>query len=341
MQGNKVATGSLVIIVIFIGGLVLRLAKPVLFPFFLAIFLSFVLYPVLDFLTRLKIPKAISIVFILIIAFFIIYLLGVIFYFSGKSFASEFQENYSQKISSILASLQEKFKLSGLEKNPLDWVGQLDIGRIGSFLLSSLGTFISFISNLFLIFIFLVFILAGRGKTKAKIENSFSDKRGSKIIDVIQNIDSQIQKYLAIKTVVSFFTGVMTTLVLMIFGVDFAIAFGFLTFLLNYIPNIGSIIATAFPLTIAVFQFENLWPAFWILVILSAIQMTMGNFVEPRLMGKGLGLSPLVVLFSLFFWGWLWGLPGMILAVPIVAIIKIVCNNIPSFQFVSALMSKE
>lgn len=341
MQGNKVATGSLVIIVIFIGGLVLRLAKPVLFPFFLAIFLSFVLYPVLDFLTRLKIPKAISIVFILIIAFFIIYLLGVIFYFSGKSFASEFQENYSQKISSILVSLQEKFKLSGLEKNPLDWVGQLDIGRIGSFLLSSLGTFISFISNLFLIFIFLVFILAGRGKTKSKIKKSFSDKRGSKIIDVIQNIDSQIQKYLAIKTVVSFFTGVMTTLVLMIFGVDFAIAFGFLTFLLNYIPNIGSIIATAFPLTIAVFQFENLWPAFWILVILSAIQMTMGNFVEPRLMGKGLGLSPLVVLFSLFFWGWLWGLPGMILAVPIVAIIKIVCNNIPSFQFVSALMSKE
>ena len=341
MQGNKVATGSLVIIVIFIGGLVLKLAKPVLFPFFLAIFLSFVLYPVLDFLTRLKIPKAISIVFILIIAFFIIYLLGVIFYSSGKSFASEFQENYSQKISSILASLQEKFKLSGLEKNPLDWVGQLDIGRIGSFLLSSLGTFISFISNLFLIFIFLVFILAGRGKTKAKIKNSFSDNRGSKIIDVIQNIDSQIQKYLAIKTVVSFFTGVMTTLVLMIFGVDFAIAFGFLTFLLNYIPNIGSIIATAFPLTIAVFQFENLWPAFWILVILSAIQMTMGNFVEPRLMGKGLGLSPLVVLFSLFFWGWLWGLPGMILAVPIVAIIKIVCNNIPSFQFVAALMSKE
>lgn len=341
MQGNKVVTGSLVIIVIFIGGLVLKLAKPVLFPFFLAIFLSFVLSPALDFMTRLKIPRPISIVFVLIIAFFVIYLFGVLFYSGGKSFASEFQENYSQKISSILASLQEKFKLSGLEKNPLDWVGQLDINRIGSFLLSSLGPFFSFISNLFLIFIFLVFILAGRGKTQTKIKNSFSDKRSAKIIDVIQNINSQIQKYLAIKTVVSFFTGVMVTLVLMIFGVDFAVVFGFLTFLLNYIPNIGSIIATALPLTIAIFQFETLWPALWILVILGAIQMTMGNFIEPRLMGEGLGLSPLVVLFSLFFWGWLWGLPGMILAVPIVAIIKIVCNNIPSLQFVAALMSKE
>lgn len=340
MNGNKVVTGSLVLIVIFIGGLVLKLAKPVLFPFFLAIFLSFVLSPSLDFLTGLKIPRAVAIVFILIIAFLIIYLLGALFYSSGKDFAANFPK-YGQKISSILASLQERFKISRLERAPLDWVGQLDLSKIGGFLLSSLGPFFSFISNLFLIFIFLVFILAGRGKTQAKIKNSFNDSRGSKIINVIQNIDSQIQKYLAIKTVVSFFTGVMATLVLVIFGVDFAIVFGFLTFLLNYIPNIGSIIATALPLTIAVFQFETLWPAFWLFIILGTIQMTMGNFIEPRLMGKGLGLSPLVVLFSLFFWGWLWGLPGMILAVPIAAIIKIVCNNIPSLQFVAVLISKE
>ena len=340
MEGNKVVTASLVIVVIFIGGLVLRLAKPVLFPFFLAIFLSFILSPVLDLLTRLKVPKALSIVIVIIIAFSIIYLLGMIFYSSGKAFASEFPK-YGQKFSSILTSLQEKFKLSGLERNPLEWLDQLDINKLGGFLLSSLGTFLTFISNLFLIFIFLIFILAGRGKAQAKIKSSFSPRRGAKIIDVIQNIDTQIQKYLAIKTVVSFFTGVLVTIVLIIFGVDFAIVFGLLTFLLNYIPNIGSIIATALPVAIAIFQFETLWPAFWILIILTAIQMTMGNFVEPRFMGQGLGLSPLLVLFSLFFWGWLWGLPGMILAVPIVAIIKIVCNNIPSLQFVAALMSKD
>lgn len=339
MQGNRVSTASLVIIVIFIAGVVLRLAKPVLFPFFLAIFLSFVLSPVLDFLTRVKIPRAISIVFILIIAFFVIYLLGFLFYSSGKSFASEFPK-YGQKISSILSALQERLKLSGHTRDPLDWVSQLDINKIGSFLLSSLGPFFSFLSNLFLIFIFLIFILAGRGKTKEKIRTSFSTGRSSKIINIIQKIDSQIQRYLAIKTIVSFFTGVMVTAVLMMFGVDFAIVFGFLTFLLNYIPNIGSIIATALPVTIAAFQFETLWPAFWILLILGIIQMTMGNFVEPRLMGEGLGLSPLVVLFSLFFWGWLWGIPGMILAVPIAAIIKIVCSNITSLEFVAVLMSK-
>jgi predicted PurR-regulated permease PerM len=339
MQGNRAVVASLVIIVVFIGGVVLRIAKPVLFPFFLAIFLSFILAPILDFLNRHKIPRAISILFILIISFFVIYLLGALFYSSGKAFASEFPK-YGQKISSILTSLQEKLNLAPLEWKPLDWVEQLNINRIGGFLLSVFGPFFTFISNLFLIFVFLIFILAGRGKTKIKIRESFQDERANKIIDVIQNIDSQIQKYLAIKTVVSFITGVLATVVLLIFGVDFAVIFGFFTFLLNYIPTIGSIIATAFPLLVAALQFETLWPAFWIFVFLGAFQMALGNFVEPKLMGEGLGLSPLVVLFSLFFWGWLWGIPGMILAVPIVAVIKIVCNNIPSLHFVGTLMSK-
>jgi AI-2 transport protein TqsA len=339
MQRNKVVAAALIILVIFVVGVVIQQAKPVLFPFFLAVFLSFILSPILDFLTRMKIPKAVSILFIILISFFIIYLLGLLFYSSGKTFASEFPK-YGQKISSILAAIQEQLKLTFPKLETADWVGQLDINKIGGFLLSSLGPFFSFIANLFLIFVFLIFILAGRGNIKTKIEKSFSKERSLQIINIIQKIDNQIQKYLAIKTIVSFVTGVLATVVLMIFGVDFAIVFGFFTFILNYIPNIGSIIATALPLTVAVFQFETLWPAFWILIILGSIQMTIGNFIEPRVMGKGLGLSTLVVLFFLFFWGWLWGIAGMILAVPTAATIKIVCDNIPPLSFVGELMSK-
>jgi predicted PurR-regulated permease PerM len=339
MQGNKVVAAALIILVIFVVGIVIQQAKAVLFPFFLAIFLSFILSPILDFLTRKKIPRAVSILFIILISFLIIYLLGLLFYSSGKTFASEFPK-YGQKISSILASIQEQLKLTFPKLETADWVGQLDINKIGGFLLSSLGPFFSFIANLFLIFIFLIFILAGRGNIKTKIEKSFNKERSSQIINIIQKIDKQIQKYLAMKTIVSFVTGVLATVVLMIFGVDFAIVFGFFTFILNYIPNIGSIIATALPLTVAVFQFETLWPAFWILIILGSIQMIIGNFIEPRVMGEGLGLSTLVVLFFLFFWGWLWGIAGMILAVPTAATIKIVCDNIPPISFVGELMSK-
>jgi len=339
MNNNKAITISLLIIVIFICGVVLRLAKPVLFPFFIAIFISYILFPVLDFLKKNKIPNALSIIFILIVAFFVCYLLGALFYSSGKGFAAELPK-YGQKVSPILSSIQEKFKLIGSEWQLIDWVEQVNLEKIASLILSSLGPFFAFINNLFLIFIFLIFILAEREIIEKKISKSFSGSQSKRIVDVIHKINNQIQRYLAIKTVVSFITGVFVTIVLVLFGVDFAVVFGFFTFLLNYIPNIGSIIATAFPVTIAVFQFETLWPALWILIIIIAIQMIMGNFIEPRVMGKGLDLSPLVVLLSLFFWGWLWGLPGMILAVPITAIIKIICANFPSLRPLAVLMSR-
>jgi predicted PurR-regulated permease PerM len=339
MQGNKVITASLLIIVIFICGVVFRLAKPVLFPFALAIFLSFVLAPLLDFLTRLRIPRVISIIFILILTFFILYLLGSLIYTSGKAFAAELP-NYSQKVNSVLSSIQERLNLSGAEWQPFDWAKQFDLSKIGGILLDAMGPFLSFISTLFLVLLFLIFILAGRGQILPKIDLAFSKERASKVCGVIQNIDSQIQRYLAIKTVVSLFTGIFALIVLMLFGVDFAILFGLLTFILNYIPNIGSFIATAFPVFIAVFQFETIWPAVWILVILVLIQQIMGAIIEPRLMGEGLDLSPLVILFFLFFWGWLWGIPGMILAVPIAAIVKIVTSNIPELSFIAVFMSK-
>jgi predicted PurR-regulated permease PerM len=339
MRENKIVVLCLIIIVIFIVGVVLSLAKSVLFPFFLAVFLSFIIYPVLDFLTAHKVPKAVSLILLLLFTFSALYLMSVLFYSTGKSFAAEIPK-YGDRISSIFSSLQQRlFSRTNLE--PIDWSAQLDLGRIGSILVSSLGPFFSFISKLFLVFLFLMFILVGRGKTKQKITGAFPAERSQRIIRLIENIDTQIQKYLLIKTIVSFFTGVFVTVILLLFGVDFAITFGFFAFVLNYIPTVGSIIATLFPVVIAVFQFDSVWPAVWIFILLMLIQQTMGNLVEPRLMGHGLGLSPLVVLFFLFFWGWLWGFPGMILAVPVAAVIKIVCSNIPELQVVAAMMSKD
>ncbi len=340
MNGNKVATTCIVIIVIFLFGLLLKEAKPVFFPFFLAVMLYFLMSPALDFLTRLKIPKAVSILFLVIITFFIFYLLGALFYSSGKSFAAELPK-YGQRLQSIIDSIQMKLQMPQIEWETLDWTKQFDLGKVGGFVLSSLGPFFSFMANLFLVFIFLIFILSGRGKVKNKVVNYYPKEKSDRFITMAENIDSQIQRYIAIKTLVSFFTGVFAGIVLVTWGLDFAIVFAFLTFILNYIPNIGSFIATVFPVAIAIFQFDTIWPAIWILVILITLQQVMGNLVEPRLMGKGLGLSPLVVLFSLFFWGWLWGIPGMILATPMTAIVKIVCSNIPELGVVAALMSKD
>jgi predicted PurR-regulated permease PerM len=157
---------------------------------------------------------------------------------------------------------------------------------------------------------------------------------------MVENIDHQVQKYLALKTVICIVSGLLAVLILVIFGVNFAVLFGVVTFLLNYIPNIGSFIAKVFPFLWAMLQFDSFWKAVWVLVVLFIVDGVIGMLVEPRIMGKGLGLSPLSILFALFFWGWLWGIPGMILAVPMMVILKIICGNFPELKFLDALLSK-
>ncbi|MEW5900817.1 MAG: AI-2E family transporter [Acidobacteriota bacterium] len=338
MENNKLVVISSGLILVFLAGLVLRLAKPVFFPFFLAIFFYFILSPILDFLMRLKIPKLAAVFLIIISSFVILYLLGILFYTSGKGLAEAFPD-YARRLTGIVSSLTGKLGLSNANWEPWLWSKSLDGTRVASFFVQSLNQVFSFFSTFILIFVFLIFMLAGRGKLKTKVERSFSRQRASKINEVLDNIDRDVQKYLSIKTGISFLSGFLTMLVLLIFGVDFAVIFGFLTFVLNFIPSLGSITAVALTCIIAAFQFGSIFPAVWILLILIALDTVVSNFVEPKLVGRGLGLSPLVIIFSLFFWGWLWGIPGMILAVPLMAVVRIVCSNVPSLKPVAEIMS--
>jgi len=340
VEKNRVLTISSAIVAIFIVGLVMRLAKSVLFPFCLAIFFYFVLSPVLDLLTRkLKLPRTLALVVVILFTFLVLYLMGLLFYSSGETFAAEIPK-YGQKFSRMVESVQVQLNLPKSKLDPLAWLQGLDIQKVGSFFLTSVGTVMSFLATLFLVLIFLVFMLAGRGKLYAKIKASFEAKNAAHLTRIVENIDRQVQKYLALKTVSCIISGVLATLVMVIFGLNFAVLFGFLTFLLNYIPNIGALIAKVLPFLFALLQFDSAWPAIWMFIILFVIDAFMGVVAEPKMMGQGLGLSPLAILFALFFWGWLWGIPGMILSVPMMVILKVVCANVPGLKFMEALLSK-
>ena len=157
--------------------------------------------------------------------------------------------------------------------------------------------------------------------------------------EVLKTVDSQVRQYLVTKTLISLGTGILTWLVLLILGVDFPLVFGFIASVLNYIPNIGSTIAVLFPFALSLLQFESLGVPLGVILGLGGTQMVMGNVVEPRIMGYRLNLSPLLILVSLIFWGWLWGMWGMILAVPMMAAIKIVMENLDPVKPIAALMS--
>lgn len=338
VKDNKLLTASMLVIAVVVVGFVLRIAKPVLFPFCLALLFYFILSPVLDALVRIRIPRPVAIVVLVLLFFLALYLVGAMVYSSGKAFGAQLPQ-YGDRVNSVVDYLKERLAAWHVRWDPSALLGAFDINKVGSFLLSSLGSFVSFLSNLFLIFLFLIYMLAGRGKLTVKIDRSCSKRQARKLNRIMENIDVQVQKYLAIKTGISLVSAGAAWIVLTLFGVDFAVVFAFLIFLLNYIPNIGSAIANFVPALFAFFQFGSVWPALWILVLITATDNIVSKVLEPKLMGRGLGLSPLAVLFSLFFWGWLWGIPGMILAVPITAVIKIISQNVPSLRFLESLLS--
>jgi AI-2 transport protein TqsA len=136
-------------------------------------------------------------------------------------------------------------------------------------------------------------------------------------------------------------TGVACYAVLRFEGIDFAESWALLIFVLNYIPNIGSIVGVAFPCLLALVQFETLTPFFVLITTLTLIQVAIGSVLEPMLMGQGLNMSPFAIILSLAFWGMIWGIAGMFLSVPILVIIIVVCAHVPKWRWVAVLLSKD
>lgn len=343
---NRIIVACLGLLSAIAIGLVLYYTRSIILPFALAVFISYVLNPLITFFEKRKIPVAIAILLSIIITFLILNLVGVLIYGSIKSFAADFPK-YEARVDQIYHSVLKfldipQAPIAGGEQEGDRFGIMADIQNlsISGIILKTLGSIMNFLSNTALVLLFLLFILVGRKQLTHKIELAFKHEMSARISSIITNINKEIQKYLVAKTLISFITGALAAIVLFLFGVEFALVWGLLTFLLNFIPTIGSFAAVLLPLGVAFFQFsDHLIMLFWLALILIAIQSTIGNVVDPRVVGKSLNLSPLVVLFSLIFWGWLWGIIGMFLAVPLAVIAKIIFENIDSLRFLSVLMS--
>ena len=342
---NQIIIALLAVICVVCIGFILSVARSIVLPLALAVFLNYILNPFIGLFERLKIPSVISTLLAVLITFLVMVFLGIMISNSIESFAEELPK-YEARINAITQNTlkilnipPEAFKsATGWTKDPqiAAVLGDLSITGIMS---SILGSVTTFLANFLLVLLFLLFILMGRNQLIHKLERAFEPNISKKVSGIILNINKEIQKYLIAKTLISLATGLLAMLVLSLFGVQFALIWGVLTFLLNFIPNIGSIIATILPLIIALIQFDKVIMVVWIALCLTSIQMVVGNIIDPKVIGRSLNLSPIVVLFSLMFWGWLWGLIGMFLSVPIAVMIKIIFENIKQLRFASVLMS--
>ena len=267
----------------------------------------------------------------------ILLLIGVIFQSQSDALAQAWPQ-YTQRINNILAdaAVWTGPQIAGRIDTA---VSNFDAGKIVANFANKAGRVFGDIA---LILIYTGFLLAERGMLKAKLNLLVPNEADNRDLnDVVTSVSQGIRQYLSIKTMVSALTGTLTYAVLKIYGANFAELLGLFAFLFNFIPVIGSAIAVVIPVVLALMQFDTIGPALQIAALLAAMQASVGNIVEPRLMGRTLNLSPFVIMVALTFWTTIWGMVGAVLSVPITASAVIICRNIQPLRWIAILLSAD
>ncbi|MDR3144795.1 MAG: AI-2E family transporter [Treponema sp.] len=322
-------------------GAVLKITATVILPFTIALLLALVMHPMVNFLEKHRIPRIFSI--ILAVCFIIIglYFLGMILFSSGRTILSLYPK-YEERLTEIYIRVGQFFELSYDEHLTFfeNLWSQLGIRtQIRNTTLSLSNTFIIFLKDAFMVALFVVFLLIEAAHFRQKIDLAFENKRSGQILKIGADVIRQVTRYLSTKFLISLATGAIVTLGLGLIGLEFAPVWGCIQFILNFIPNIGSIAVGVGASLFALLQFwPEPGPVVMTALVMLGVNMILGNVLEPKIMGDNLGLSPIVVLFSLMIWGWLWGFAGMILAVPMTVIAKILCENIPVLEPLSIIL---
>jgi AI-2 transport protein TqsA len=324
---------ALAAVVVIVAGL--RAASSLFVPFLLAGFIGLLCAPALFWLRDRGLPTALALIVVLA------GLLGIGAVFGGLVGGSineftralpSYQERFGSVIASITAALAGfgiDFGTSTSETNPFD--PQAALGLVGN-LAGNLG---SLLNNAFLLFLTICFILLEASSFPHKVREAFGDS--PEIEDRMAEIGESIRRYLAIKTLTSMLTGFIAYGALMLLGVKFAPLWGLIAFLLNFVPAVGSVIAAVPAVALALVD-NGPETAALVTLCYVGINIVIGNFLEPRVMGEGMGLSPLIVVASLVFWGWVLGPVGMVLAVPLTVILRITLGSQPSTRWVSVLL---
>ena len=310
--------------------LFLRNAQTIVLPILVALFGAALASPLVLWLQQRGVPTAIAVLTVVGIIAVLGLLIGLLLISSVDQFTERVPYYRGQLDSKLEALLPET-----IGGEPIDWtdlLSHVNPGQAMSIVANMLNGVRGVLTQTMLIALLMFFMLLDLSKFLERL-NLVSPRARTYLHDVT----TSLKRYVAIKTVISLFTGVAAGLCCYFVGVDFAILWGFLAFLLNYIPSIGSILAAIPAVALA---FVQLSPGAALAVAAGyvVINVVMGNLIEPRVMGHGLGLSALVVFVSLIFWGWVLGPMGMLLSVPLTMVIKIALDASPRTRWISLLL---
>ncbi|NNE99967.1 MAG: AI-2E family transporter [Pyrinomonadaceae bacterium] len=354
MTLTKVASLLLIITAVFA---LLILGKSLLIPFIIAILIWYVINALSHYFGEFKIvkkylPTWASTLISGLVILFLLTLVGGLIAENTRAMVNELP-TYEKNVGYLIERLgttfnfdtSRFFQFSGSEKVP-DLFGsvrgmfsEINVADVISRVLNALS---GIAGNTFLVLIYVVFLFFEQAVFPKKVRGLFSQQEQyDQFSEILSHINEAIRAYFSVKLTVSLITGIASYILMALVGLDFAFFWAFLIFLLNFIPNIGSLIATVFPSMLALIQFETLTPFVIILVGVGAIQIIVGNLIEPRMMGSSLNISSLVVILALTLWGSIWGIAGMILCVPITVMLMIVFAQFPATRPIAILLSEK
>jgi len=333
LASNIMLTSAAAVIVI--AGV--KSAATMLVPFLLATFIAVVSAPLVRWLTNRRIPEVLSV--LLLLSGFI--LIGTLLATFVGSTLNDFYKDvpvYEQQLGSLVQDGVIWLRSLGLEVADNIVTEYVNPGAVMKMVASVFNGLGGVLTNTFLILFTVVFILLEASSFPAKLKRAFGEQTTA--FAHFERFSSSVQQYLAIKTLVSLGTGCCIGLILWIIGVDYAPLWALVAFLLNYIPNIGSIIAAIPAVLIALIQL-GIGEAILTGASYVVVNTVFGNMVEPRLMGRSLGLSTLVVFVSLVFWGWVLGPVGMLLSIPLTMVMKIALETRPQSRWIATLLDHD
>lgn len=323
---------NLAAIVVILAGL--RAASSVVVLLLVAAFLSAVTAPLVFWLERRRMPRTLAALCALSLSVAVVLVAGLATVASVNAFVSALPF-YRARLNQLVWQLRDRLADRGISLAELNWFESLDSGQVLKFLADAFTAISGVVGNSILVLLIVAFTLLEVSTFEGKLAAAFGG--ASRSVTQFREIAINVGRYLVWKSLISLATGVGIWVWLTALDVDFALLWGLLAFLLNYIPNFGSILAAVPAIVLALVQ---LGPAKAVLVAIGylVVNLIMGNIVEPRLIGRALGLSPLVVLLSLLLWGWVFGPVGLFLAAPLTMAVKIVLESHPDARWLAVLL---
>ena len=322
---------------ILIGGI--KIASVLVTPLLLAIFFSIISAQPVRFLRKKGVSKGLAISIVLIAFIGVISFLGGILGNSIARFTMNIPEldNSLDKAVSNYISILNSY---GFQISEDQLIKSLDPGKILNFTAATLNSMGNIMGQLFIIALLAFFMLLEMDSFPLKFNAMLGKTNPHHEIENSERIITNIRNYLGIKTLTSFTTGMLIFIALKILGVDYAFIWGLIAFLLNFIPNIGSLLAAIPTLLFTVIQYD--WQTMaWTALIYLVVNVVIGSFIEPKVMGRGMGLSTLVVIISLIFWGWVLGPIGMFLSVPLTMTLKIYLENYEDTKWLAVMLGTD